>query len=256
MDELKKLFISYSKEHQNMSVDGIGIIIAFLAAEYGLNDYIDSYKIVDYVGDGAERIHKITKYDPENKQILISREALKRAIKYEKIDFNHITFASEDENYFITNTVIIESIIHEIEKISQIKLMKKNNIEANILRYATVNSAYTNNNPAERVATINSWKKINELVKDIKQYPRVIQYCNRKLDEAEKEGYYDINNNFIEEGPTYNFCYEIEKPKIQKVNFIKSLEQMKKKFVGTDVKILYGLPVTENRFNRHRGYRV
>ena len=244
MTNLYELYQSY----KDRDIDDEFIIKAF---DYMMINEQDLWPYIHDFGICEKQTDFFGTYSNDNKSIVINKKAI-------------------NENTLLSKNVLgINAIKHEIEHAKNLKKLEegKNDIESKVLFYALrsyaiasglepkkisemdlliLTLATKNNpsiNPGERLAYINSWKYVVNLLKNQNKTKdlldvRTMLYCSYI------RGYHD--NGYYLDCPTFRFLLE--------TNQLLDLKLLKKRIAeegySFDTRLLYGLPLTYDEYNQ------
>ena len=167
-------------------------------------------------------------------------------------------FSNEEASLF-KNIFYFHILLHELEHVNQTLIIDKGEgFEHDLLVLSEaykISSNDTSNkySPVERLAHIRSWETICTLLEPLKNaYPSIYDYA---IDKKRKSitSFYEDNNGYIEEGPTYRFVKLGGHPQVLTIpGPIKDISELEKEFVDTEVRLIYGFPVSKDEYDSYK----
>ena len=256
MNEAFRIVLTYSREGKDLDEDAIKKIVNSIVQEKGLQKYLKDIHVLEVFGTGIARLFATAGYNVKEKALYVSTRNINYTAHMSFIDYQRGKNVSKQEESLFRNITIFQVLLHELEHVNQEQIKSNGKgIEHNLIVLGLKN---TNNqtfesyryDPTERLAEIKSWDAICSFLESFKNaYPSLFEYALGKKKENITSSY-ENETGYVEEGPTYHFVQLVSPPrKLIIPKAIRSIHELEKEFTGTEVRLIYGLPVSKEEYD-------
>ena len=256
MNEAFRTVLAYSREGKILDEVAIKRIVNTIVQEKGIQKYLKGVYVGETFGTGIAEMFATAGYNVKNKLLCVSTRNSTYSCNMMFKDYQEGKEVSKQEEMLFKNIFLLQILLHEIEHINQKQIKSKGKgIEHDLIVLGLKN---TNNqtfesyrcDPTERLAEIKSWDVICSFLESFKNaYPSLYNYALEKKKYSITSSYMD-ESGYIEEGPTYRFAKLVSPPrKLIIPKTIRSIHELEKEFTGTEVRLIYGLPVSKEEFD-------
>lgn len=135
MNKLEETYDHFSRYNKIFDTDAIVEIVRYLIISNKLNEYLYQIKFHEQSDIIAENSFCCASVDQNNRLMNINIKDIEQDIKLNTERYSHL-FKKEELIYF-QNSVILHSLLHEIEHVLQVKNMDDGSLESNIVKWST-----------------------------------------------------------------------------------------------------------------------
>lgn len=136
MNKIEEIYQKFSSKGQIIDCDSIIEIVKYLIKTNQLERYLQKVKFNKRSQTFSKKELNPASYDNSNRQLNINIEDIEENVRTEERFYGHNL--TQQELQFFRNIIIIQSILHEIEHVKQVKMIDDNpTLESEICKWST-----------------------------------------------------------------------------------------------------------------------